>query len=119
MNLQEKIRNHPKWIELVEQVKKLSYLKGDENEFTLASGRTSSHFFDMKPLMMDPLGSLLLAELMGVYLDELEPEFVVSSQTVPCTAELGLDVPELEELIADRTLLISVLTVGNESLAIL
>ncbi|MEE3134673.1 MAG: orotate phosphoribosyltransferase [Candidatus Thermoplasmatota archaeon] len=88
MNLQDKIRNHPKWIELVEQVKKLSYLKGEENEFTLASGRTSSHFFDMKPLMMDPLGSLLLAELMEVYLDELEPEFVGGLElgAVPLTA---------------------------------
>ncbi len=88
MNLQDKIRNHPKWIELVEQVKKLSYLKGEENEFTLASGRTSSHFFDMKPLMMDPRGSLLLAELMEVYLDELEPEFVGGLElgAVPLTA---------------------------------
>ena len=88
MNIQDKIRNHPRWIELVELVKKLSYLKGEDDEFTLASGRTSSHFFDMKPLMMDPHGAVLLAELMEVYLDELEPEFVGGLElgAVPLTA---------------------------------
>ena len=62
MTLHEELRNHPRWMELLELVKKLSYLKGNEGEFTLASGRKSSHFFDMKPLMMDPQGSLVLAE---------------------------------------------------------
>ena len=72
MNVSEKIRNHQSWSKLVEIVKKLSYLKGKDDEFTLASGRKSSHFFDMKPLMMDPEGSILLAELMEIYLDELD-----------------------------------------------
>ena len=76
MNVSEKIRNHRSWSKLVEIVKKLSYLKGKDDEFTLASGRKSSHFFDMKPLMMNPEGSILLAELMEIYLDELEPDFV-------------------------------------------
>lgn len=88
MSVQDKIRNHPRWEELVEMVKMLSYLKGDDDEFTLASGRTSSHFFDMKPLMMDPRGAILLAELMEVYLDELEPDFVGGLElgAVPLTA---------------------------------
>jgi len=38
----------------------------------------------------------------------------VSSQIVPATAELGLDVPELDELIAPRTLFRSVLKAGND-----
>ncbi len=42
----------------------------------------------------------------------------MSNQIVPVVAELGLDVPELDELIADRTLFISVLTVGNDAFAI-
>jgi len=69
-------------------VKKLSYLEGSENEFTLASGRKSRHFFDMKPLMMDPEGSTLLAELMEIYLDDLEPDFVGGLElgAVPLTA---------------------------------
>ena len=88
MHASSEIRNHPQWLELVKKVKKLSYLKGKENEFTLASGRTSSHFFDMKPLMMDPHGAVLLAELMGVYLDKLEPDFVGGLElgAVPLTA---------------------------------
>tara|TARA_Y100001968_G_scaffold261372_1_gene249208 strand:- start:13 stop:561 length:549 start_codon:yes stop_codon:yes gene_type:complete len=69
-------------------VKQLSYLKGKDDEFTLASGRKSSHFFDMKPLMMDPKGSILLAELIEIYLDELEPDFVGGLElgAVPLTA---------------------------------
>jgi len=43
----------------------------------------------------------------------------VSSQIVPATAELGVEVPELDELTADKTLFISVLTVGNDAFAIL
>jgi orotate phosphoribosyltransferase len=88
MHAKGDIRNHPKWPELVKKVKKLSYIKGHENEFTLASGRSSSHFFDMKPLMMEPQGALLLAELMGVYLDTLEPDFVGGLElgAVPLTA---------------------------------
>lgn len=88
MSVSEKIRNHQSWPRLVEMVKKLSYLEGSENEFTLASGRKSRHFFDMKPLMMDPEGSTLLAELMEIYLDDLEPDFVGGLElgAVPLTA---------------------------------
>jgi hypothetical protein len=42
----------------------------------------------------------------------------VSNQIVPVVAELGLDEPELDELIADKTLLMSDLTVGNDAFAI-
>jgi len=88
MSVSEKIRNHQSWPRLVEMVKKVSYLEGGENEFTLASGRKSRHFFDMKPLMMDPEGSTLLAELMEIYLDDLEPDFVGGLElgAVPLTA---------------------------------
>ena len=88
MSVSEKIRNHQSWPRLVEMVKKVSYLEGSKNEFTLASGRKSRHFFDMKPLMMDPEGSTLLAELMEIYLDDLEPDFVGGLElgAVPLTA---------------------------------
>ena len=88
MSVSEKIRNHQSWPRLVEMVKKLSHLEGSENEFTLASGRKSRHFFDMKPLMMDPEGSTLLAELIEIYLDDLEPDFVGGLElgAVPLTA---------------------------------
>ena len=42
----------------------------------------------------------------------------MSSQNVPVVAELGLDVPELEELIAPKTVFKSVLKFGNDWFAI-
>ena len=39
---------------LIERVKELAYLYSPNELFTLASGRQSPHFFDMKPVMMDP-----------------------------------------------------------------
>lgn len=54
--------------QLITLVKDLAYLRADTEEFTLASGRTSRHFFDMKPLMLNPdaasaLGLMLRREL--------------------------------------------------------
>jgi orotate phosphoribosyltransferase len=56
---------------LVEKIRDLAWLHSDHEEFTLASGRTSRHFFDMKPVMMDPecahlLGVLIHAELQQI-----------------------------------------------------
>jgi len=56
---------------LVEKIRDLAWLRSDHEEFTLASGRTSRHFFDMKPVMMDPecahlLGVLIHAELQQI-----------------------------------------------------
>tara|TARA_B100001113_G_scaffold50100_1_gene36395 strand:- start:1667 stop:2269 length:603 start_codon:yes stop_codon:yes gene_type:complete len=88
MTVREEIRNHTRWLELVELVRNLSYLKGEEGEFTLASGRKSSHFFDMKPLMMNPQGAQVLADLMEIYLDKLNPKFIGGLElgAVPLTA---------------------------------
>jgi orotate phosphoribosyltransferase len=47
-------------------IQRLSFLRGS---FVLASGRTSNYFLDMKPTMLDPEGSSLLAELV---LDKLQ-----------------------------------------------
>ena len=44
-----------------------SYQFGDE--FTLASGKRSRHYFNMKPAMLDPEGAYLIANLI---LDEVE-----------------------------------------------
>ena len=56
---------------LVDRVRDLAYLHSPDNPFTLASGRQSAHFFDMKPVMMDPdcahlLGVLIHAEIEGI-----------------------------------------------------
>ena len=53
---------------LITKIKDLAYLYSSEGEFTLASGRKSRHFFDMKPVMMNPecahfLGILIHSEI--------------------------------------------------------
>ena len=56
---------------LIERVRDLAYLHSPDELFTLASGRQSPHFFDMKPVMMDPecahlIGVLLHAEIESI-----------------------------------------------------
>jgi len=48
---------------LVERVRELAYLHSPDDPFTLTSGRISPHFFDMKPVMMDPDCAHLLGVL--------------------------------------------------------
>jgi Orotate phosphoribosyltransferase len=47
---------------LIERIRELAYLYS-EDPFTLASGKQSNHFFDMKPVMMDPECAHLLGVL--------------------------------------------------------
>ena len=51
---------------LIQKVRELAYLHSPEDLFTLASGRESPHFFDMKPVMMDPESAHLLGVLIPV-----------------------------------------------------
>jgi len=48
---------------LVDCVRELAYLHSPDNPFTLTSGRISPHFFDMKPVMMNPDCAHLLGVL--------------------------------------------------------
>ena len=48
---------------LIERNRDLAYLYSEKEDFTLASGRKSKHFFDMKPVMMDPECAHLLGVL--------------------------------------------------------
>ena len=48
---------------LIDRVRDLAYLHSPDELFTLASGRKSPHFFDMKPVMMDPESAHLLGVL--------------------------------------------------------
>ena len=48
---------------LIERIRDLAYLYSENEDFTLASGRKSKHFFDMKPVMMDPECAHLLGVL--------------------------------------------------------
>ena len=51
---------------LIERVSDLAYLHSPDELFTLASGRQSPHFFDMKPVMMHPEAGRLVGQLMNV-----------------------------------------------------
>ena len=48
---------------LIQGIRDLAYLYSEKEDFTLASGRKSKHFFDMKPVMMDPECAHLLGVL--------------------------------------------------------
>ena len=56
---------------LAERVRSLAYLYQPEDPFTLASGRVSPHFFDMKPVMCDPECAHLLGVLIHDKLNEI------------------------------------------------
>ncbi len=56
---------------LIDRVRDLAYLHSPDDLFTLASGRQSPHFFDMKPVMMDPNCAHLLGVLIHHQLETL------------------------------------------------
>ena len=56
---------------LIDRVRDLAYLHSPDELFTLASGRQSPHFFDMKPVMMDPDSAHLLGVLIHHQLETL------------------------------------------------
>ena len=77
MSVPEMLREDPRWVRLVDLVRDLAFLDGGNDEaFTLASGRTSRWFFDMKPLMMNPEAGRLVGELMNVRCDDIGADFV-------------------------------------------
>ena len=59
-------------VRLIEKVRELAYLNSPDELFTLASGRQSPHFFDMKPVMMDPESAHLLGVLIHSKIDSLQ-----------------------------------------------
>ena len=79
----------PEWERLVELVRELAFLDGGSDDaFTLASGRNSRWFFDMKPVMMHTESAKLLSTLFNHRLDDLDPVFVGGLElgAVPLTA---------------------------------
>ena len=83
------VSNHPKWSRLVDLVRDLAFIDGgDDNAFTLASGRNSRWFFDTKTVMMHPEASHLLGELLNLRMDEMGADFVGGLElgAVPLTA---------------------------------
>ena len=89
MSVHDSLKTLPEWNRLVEMVRELAFLDGGSDEaFTLASGRQSRWFFDMKPVMMHTESSKLLARLFNHRLDALNPDFVGGLElgAVPLTA---------------------------------
>lgn len=77
MSVPTALRNDARWMRLVDLVRELAFLDGGNDEaFTLASGRTSRWFFDMKPVMMNPESGRLVGELMNARCDEIGADFV-------------------------------------------
>lgn len=77
MSVPTTLREDARWARLVDLVHELAFLDGGNDEaFTLASGRTSRWFFDMKPVMMNPEAGRLVGELMNVRCDEIGADFV-------------------------------------------
>ena len=61
---------------LIQKVQELAYLHSPDDLFTLASGRQSPHFFDMKPVMMDPESAHLLGVMIHSEIDFLDSIFL-------------------------------------------
>ena len=77
MSVPTALRDDARWMRLVDLVRELAFLDGGNDEaFTLASGRTSRWFFDMKPVMMNPDSGRLVGELMNARCDEIGADFV-------------------------------------------
>ena len=58
-------------LNLINKIKELAYLYSPNEHFTLASGRKSPHFFDMKPVMMNPE----CAHLLGILIHDAINDF--------------------------------------------
>ena len=77
MSVPSSLREDPRWARLVDMVRDLAFLDGGSDEaFTLASGRTSRWFFDMKPVMMHPEAGRLVGDLMNIRCDGIGADFV-------------------------------------------
>ncbi|MBT5593869.1 MAG: orotate phosphoribosyltransferase [Euryarchaeota archaeon] len=89
MSVHPSLKSMPEWERLVEMVRELAFLDGGSDDaFTLASGRSSRWFFDMKPVMMHTESAKLLSTLFNHRLDDLDPVFVGGLElgAVPLTA---------------------------------
>jgi len=70
-------------------IKRLSFRRGT---FVLSSGRTSNYYLDMKPTMLDPEGSSLLAELVLIQLRDLEVQSIggIAIGAVPLVSQVAM-----------------------------
>ena len=77
MSVPPSLRDDPRWSRLVDLVRELAFIDGGNDQaFTLASGRASRWFFDMKPVMMNPEAGRLVGQLMNARCDDIGADFV-------------------------------------------
>ncbi len=84
-----KIKKDSRFADLVAFVKEMAFIDGGHDDaFTLASGKKSRWFFDMKPVMMHPEAGRLIGEMMNQRCDEIGADFVGGLElgAVPLTA---------------------------------
>ena len=89
MGVHGTVRNHERWPRLAELVHQLAFLDGGNDEaFTLASGRQSRWFFDTKPVMMHPEAASIMGELLNLRIQALGASLVGGLElgAVPLTA---------------------------------
>ena len=60
-------------------IKEKSFSLGD---YVLASGKRSKYYLDMKPAMLNPEGSTVLAELILERIDDLDETFILRNDEV-------------------------------------
>lgn len=75
--------------QLFDVIKRLSFLRGS---FVLSSGRSSNYFLDMKPTMLDPEGSSLLAELVLDKLQGVDVQYIggIAIGAVPLVSQVAM-----------------------------
>ena len=89
MTVDASLADDPRRARLVDLVRDLSFLDGGSDDaFTLASGRTSRWFFDLKPAMMHPEAARLIGALICSRLPAYEADVVGGLElgAVPLTA---------------------------------
>ena len=89
MTVDASLADDPRRSRLVDLVRDLSFLDGGRDDaFTLASGRTSRWFFDLKPAMMHPEAARLIGALICARLPAYDADVVGGLElgAVPLTA---------------------------------
>ena len=99
MTVDASLADDPRRARLVDLVRDLSFLDGGSDDaFTLASGRTSRWFFDLKPAMMHPEAARLIGALICARLPTYAADVVGGLElgAVPLTALViaNADAPE-------------------------
>ena len=82
---------------LIDRIRDLAYLFSEEEGFTLASGRKSKHFFDMKPVMMDPECAHLLGVLIHDQIKKIGEVDAVGGLELGAVPLTGISIAKAEK----------------------